>query len=205
MTGREECVTSTYCRYAINLYPLLPHFFYAAISILYFCSVSHHYCRRAASFSPLSHCCRHPFVTPAERTTTLVQIWPRLHAGSRSVLGHAPYLQSADHLLHFGPAQVQEALNQVAVDKSRGLLRLPLRVEGPPGGAESREKSIHLKHSVISFTAGGVGVGGGFTGNKYPAPSVKASCKNGTAQEEAKGSPGGSLTGVSRVKRNQSE
>lgn len=49
------------------------------------------------------------------------------------------YLQSADDLLHLGPAQVQEALDQVPVDEARGLLRLTLRVERPPGAEESRK------------------------------------------------------------------
>lgn len=54
------------------------------------------------------------------------------------------YLQSADDLLHLGSAEVQEALNQIPVDKSRGLLRLTLCVERSPGAAESRKINTRL-------------------------------------------------------------
>lgn len=49
-----------------------------------------------------------------------------------------PYLQGADDLLHLCPAEIQEAFNEVPVNESCGLLRLSLRVEGPPGSVESR-------------------------------------------------------------------
>lgn len=49
------------------------------------------------------------------------------------------YLQSADNFLHLCPAEIQEAFNEVPVNESRGLLRLSLRVEGPPGAAQSRK------------------------------------------------------------------
>lgn len=52
------------------------------------------------------------------------------------------YLKSTDDLLHLGTPKIQEALNQIPVDESCGLLCLTLCVEGPPGAAQSRKKSI---------------------------------------------------------------
>lgn len=49
--------------------------------------------------------------------------------------GHrAAHLKVCHHLLHLGPADVQETLNQVPVDEAGGRFCLPLRVKGPPGG-----------------------------------------------------------------------
>lgn len=54
------------------------------------------------------------------------------------------YLQSAHDLLHLGSAQIQEALDQIPVDESRGLFCLTLCVEGPPGATESRKINARL-------------------------------------------------------------
>lgn len=54
------------------------------------------------------------------------------------------YLQGADDLLHLGSTEIQEALDQISVDESRGLLCLALCVEGPPGEAQSRKINTRM-------------------------------------------------------------
>lgn len=50
------------------------------------------------------------------------------------------YLKSTDNLLHLGTSEIKEALNQIPVDESRGLLCLPLCVEGPPGATVKKNQ-----------------------------------------------------------------
>lgn len=61
------------------------------------------------------------------------------------------YLQSTDDLLHLGSAEIQEALDQIPVDESRGLLGLALRVEGSPGAVESRKINTSLLRFRVQY------------------------------------------------------
>ena len=70
----------------------------------------------------------------------------KMAATARVAVLQPPHLQSVDHLLHLGAAQVQEALDQVPVDEARGLLRFALCVERPPGDTESRETYTPCGH-----------------------------------------------------------
>ncbi|KAI3377412.1 hypothetical protein L3Q82_008599, partial [Scortum barcoo] len=71
----------------------------------------------------------------------MIQLLSKLHASVLNPFLHykviRSYLQSADDLLHLGSAEVQEALDEIPIDESRGLLGLALRVKGPPGAVES--------------------------------------------------------------------
>lgn len=61
------------------------------------------------------------------------------------------YLQSTDDLLHLGSAEIQEALDQIPVDESRGLLGFALCVEGPPGAVESRKINTTLLRFRVQY------------------------------------------------------
>lgn len=64
-----------------------------------------------------------PSVPGLQRTCVAAQ------AGHRTA-----HLKVCHDLLHLGPADVQETLDQVPVDEAGGRFCLPLRVKGPPGG-----------------------------------------------------------------------
>lgn len=47
------------------------------------------------------------------------------------------HLQVCHNLLHLGPADIQETLNQVSVDEAGGRFCLSLSMKGSPGGQAS--------------------------------------------------------------------